>query len=105
MPLPWTGDPIVRGDPIMNETDTLDRRRWDDLVDTLRSRLSDTFASKAEVASVKADQAKQHTDMAVLKSELHAIRLAVEKLSSHLERGTWVILTAVILAVMGLVLL
>lgn len=82
-----------------------ERRRYDDLVETLRHRLSETFASKAEVASVKADQAKQNIDMAVLKTELQGIRIAVEKLSSHMERAAWIVLTAVILAVVGLVLI
>lgn len=91
--------------PMPPEHETPDRRRWDDLVDVLRSKLAETFASKAEVASVKADQAKQNVDMAVLKTELHGIRIAVEKLSSHMERAAWIVLTAVILAVAGLVLI
>lgn len=80
-------------------------RRVSEVLDRFRLQLLAEFATKAEVALVTAAQGRQDMEVVKLQSELKHINTTLNKLTTIIERVGWIITTAVIASLLGLVLI
>jgi hypothetical protein len=78
-------------------------RRISDAITRHELHAETRYATKAELASVSAALHSQGLDVVKLQLELEGIRKSLDQISSNLNRVVWIVLTAVLLAGIGLV--
>lgn len=78
-------------------------RRLNDVLERFQLRLEAHFATKVEVASLMATQVKQDLELAKLQNELKHMNDTLSQISSNIRNVTWVVIVAVIGAVLKLV--
>lgn len=80
-------------------------RRISDVLERFRLQLLAEFATKKEVAAVVAAQNRQDLEVVKLQTELSHINQTLTKMTNIVDRVGWLIVTAVAMALLGLVLL